>query len=137
MSALLIFILLAALALFDRLQRREPHYRVYPILGRTAAAARWLLAALPSGSERKTPFSSAEQACIRKRAMTGSSMTAFGAMGERGAGAPSVDVALLPGTFEESFSTMVGNSSGFRIGLASLDFVGREDAPGEPIPKAG
>jgi glutamate synthase domain-containing protein 2 len=122
MSILLILILLAVWALFDRLQRREPHYRVYPILGRAAGAARWLLVALSSRSERETPFSSTEQTNIRKRAVTGSSMTAFGAMNEVGAAAPSVDVSLLPAPLEEPFSTMVGNSSGPRFAVPLLNF---------------
>lgn len=122
MSTLPILILLAAWALFDRLQRREPHFRVYPVLGRTVAAARWLLGALSSGSERKTPFSSAEQASIRRRAVTGSSMTAFGVSGDEADSTPSVDVALLSASLEEPFSTMVGNSSGPRIAVPLLNF---------------
>lgn len=122
MGILLILILAATWAVFDRLQRREPHYRVYPVIGRASALVRRLLDSLPSGPSRKAPFSQTEQANIRKRAVTGSSLTAFGVPGDDATGAPSVDVALLPGPLEESFTTMVGSSSGPRIAVPLLNF---------------
>jgi glutamate synthase domain-containing protein 2 len=122
MSIPLILILVAVWAAFDRLQRREPHYRVYPVIGRAGALGRRLMAWLPSGLERKAPFTQTEQANIRKRAVTGTSMTAFGVGGDDATGVPSVDVALLPRPLDESFTTMIGTGPGPRIAVPLLNF---------------
>ncbi len=85
-------LLLLTLAIHDRLQTERPELRVFPIIGRVAAAYRRRLA-----GDVGYPFTRDDLVGIRARALTGSTTSSFGATRPPGVGQPVVDLAMLPG----------------------------------------
>lgn len=121
----LIAAVILAIGCWDRIQTREPTYRIYPIFGRLLRALRQLRAALYLPTSSEGPFSVEDLKLIRYRALTGSNYSSFGTTREmtREGFRPAVDIAVIPSRPSFVFDLEVGGTLGdHRIRIPLLNF---------------
>ena len=76
---LVVLTFIVSAAAWDRLQTKEPVYRVYPIFGRVVRALRHIRNILYAESHPDGPFTGPQLREIRQRAITGNNVASFGA----------------------------------------------------------